>query len=156
MKKIIAMCLRSMLRKQNTGVFSSSLPLHLRPYVLLAYIVGFDRNTAYMEEIKGQWVDRQKSDVINWMKSTEKIISFDDDLKVIYLSREWSCAAMLAIAALYHFYCVVSSSTRRSLILIGFCRSIFSGIVASREQSHNAIFCGSGITRKYWGSCSGM
>ena len=88
MKKIIAMCLRSMLRKQNTGVFSSSLPLHLRPYVLLAYIVGFDRNTAYMEEIKSQWVDRQNSDVINWMKSAENIISFDDDLKVIYLSRE--------------------------------------------------------------------
>ena len=61
--------------------------MHFRPYVLLAYIVGFDRNISYMEEIKDQWVDRQHSDIITWAKSAEDIILFDDDLKVIYLFR---------------------------------------------------------------------
>ena len=81
------LCLRTSLRKQNSGVSSSSLPMHFRPYVLLAYIVGFDRNISYMEEIKDQWVDRQHSDIITWAKSAEDIILFDDDLKVIYLFR---------------------------------------------------------------------
>ena len=81
------MCLRTTLQKQNSGVSLSSLPLHLRPYVLIVYIVGFDRNIAYMEEIKEQWVDRKQPDIMAWAKSAQDIILFDDDLKVIYLFR---------------------------------------------------------------------
>ena len=83
------LCIRTALRKQNSGVSSSSLPTYLGPYILLfAYIVGFDRNISYMEEIKDQWVERQQPDIITQAKSAEDIITFDDDLKVIYLFRE--------------------------------------------------------------------
>ena len=41
-----------------------------------------------MEEIKDQWIDRQQPDITTWAKSAEDIITFDDDLKVIYLFRE--------------------------------------------------------------------
>ena len=46
------LCIRMALQKQNSGVSSSCLPTHLRPYILFAYIVGFDRNISYMDEIK--------------------------------------------------------------------------------------------------------
>ena len=81
------MCLRTTLQKQNSGVSLSLLPLHLRPYVLIAYIVGFDRNISHMEEIKEQWVDREQPDIMAWAKSAQDIIFFDDDLKVVCLFR---------------------------------------------------------------------
>ena len=80
--------MRSMLRKLNSGISKSSLPLHLRPYVLIAYIVGFDRNIDYMEEIRDQWIDNQNNDIKCWAKSANDIIRFDDDLRVIYLFRD--------------------------------------------------------------------
>ena len=82
------LCIRSMLRKQNSGILTSSLPLHLRPYVLIAYIVGFDRNIGYMEEIRNLWVDRQSNDIKCWANNAQDIIQFDDDLKVIFQFRD--------------------------------------------------------------------
>ena len=79
------MCIQTTLQKQNSGVSLSSLPLHLCPYVLIAYIVGFDHNISYIEEIKEQWVDREQPDIMAWAKSAQDIILFDDDLKVVYL-----------------------------------------------------------------------
>ena len=77
------MCLQTTLQKQNSGHVSlSSLPLYLCSYVLIAYIVGFDHNISYMEEIKEQWVDREQPDIMAWAKSAQDIILFDDNLKL--------------------------------------------------------------------------
>ena len=68
------------LQKKYPGVSLSSLTLHLRPYVLIAFIVGFERNVSHMEEIKEQWVVIDQPDVMAWTKSAQDITFVYDDL----------------------------------------------------------------------------
>ena len=83
------MCLRTTIRKQfYTSITNSQFPLHLRPFVMIAYICGFQRNIHCMQEIKEQWIDQRDNDVLNWARNGTNIIRYDTDLKLVLLLRE--------------------------------------------------------------------
>ena len=56
------------LRKYNPGVYASgnSFEIHLRPFVLIAYIFGFIKNSQLMEYTKDKCIDQQHQDVFQW------------------------------------------------------------------------------------------
>ena len=83
-------CLRSCLIAHNSGrdCKSSSTPTNKRPYVLIAYICGFDRNKDLMISTKEIWFEERHDDLFEWAKNGRNIIVGDDDLRLIYLLRD--------------------------------------------------------------------
>ena len=83
-------CLRSCLIAHNSGrdCKSSSTPTNKRPYVLIAYICGFDRNKDLMISTKEIWFEERHDDIFEWAKNGRNIIVGDDDLRLIYLLRD--------------------------------------------------------------------
>ena len=69
------MCLRSSLISHNSGYDASKdLPINLRPFVLLAYVCGFDRNKELMKLIKDEWREQTDGDAFIWAKNITRII----------------------------------------------------------------------------------
>lgn len=84
-------CLRSMLWKHNAGYSSvdNDLPTNKRPYVLIAYICGFQKDKELMTRVKERWRDQRNfMNVSQWAKDGQNIIQYDDDLKLIYLLKD--------------------------------------------------------------------
>jgi predicted GIY-YIG superfamily endonuclease/DNA replication protein DnaC len=55
--------IRNRLNMHNSGYNSTTktAPAHLRPFAVVAYVVGFDHDTKRMREFEMQWVNKQQS-----------------------------------------------------------------------------------------------
>ena len=62
--------------------------MHLRPFVLIAYICGFRKDRQMIEYTKDQWIDQKHHNVLQWDINAQNIIRYDNELKLIYLLRE--------------------------------------------------------------------
>ena len=84
------LCLRTALRKYNVGGYASGtdIEIHLRPFVLIAYIFDFRKDRQMVEYNKDQWIDQNNHDVLQWNRNAQNIIRCDNSLKFIYLLRE--------------------------------------------------------------------
>lgn len=70
------MCLRTQLLKINTGsCISSGQPLEKQPFVLLAYICGFEKNKDAIDFVKQEWKEEQHNDSLQWARNGEQVIS---------------------------------------------------------------------------------
>jgi hypothetical protein len=78
------MCIRTTVRKYNSGAYSS-IPIHLRPFALIAYICGFGKDKHLMEYVKNKWIEDRDANVMQWAKNARNIIRNDKELKLIYL-----------------------------------------------------------------------
>ena len=65
---VSTICMRTSLRKYNTGGYSSgtNIAMHLRPFVLIAYIFGFRKDRQMLEYTKDQWIDQKHHGVLQW------------------------------------------------------------------------------------------
>ena len=86
-----SMCIRTTLQKYNAGGYSSdsTINIHMRPYVLIAYICGFRKDRERMEFIKNRWMtDECDNNVLQWAQNATNVIHNDNELKVGYLLKE--------------------------------------------------------------------
>ena len=69
------LCLRNTLRKYNAGGDASctDIAMHLRPFVLIAYICGFRKDSQMIEYTKYQWIDKKRYDVLQWARNAKKL-----------------------------------------------------------------------------------
>ena len=81
------LCLRTTLRKYNARGYKSGtdIAMHLRPFVLIAYISGFRNDRQITEYTKDQWIDQNYHDVLQWARNAQNIICYDNELKLTYL-----------------------------------------------------------------------
>ena len=75
-------CLRTTLIKYNAGGYASGtdIAMHLRPFVLIAYIFGFRRDSQMIEQTKDQWIDQNHHDLLQWDRNAQNIIRYDNEL----------------------------------------------------------------------------
>ena len=68
------MCLINTLSKYNVGGYASGndIVIHLRPYVLIAYICGFISDRQMIEDTKYKWIYRNHQNVLQWDKKRPK------------------------------------------------------------------------------------
>ena len=60
----------------NSGYDSNMTPpANLCPYVLIAYICGFDGKKELMDEVKLNWIDAKDEDCFQWVKNREEVIN---------------------------------------------------------------------------------
>ena len=59
------LCLRTPLRKYNGDGYAAGtdIAMHLRPFVLIAHIIGFRRYRQMIEYTKDQWIDQKHHDI---------------------------------------------------------------------------------------------
>ena len=83
-------CLRTRLISHNQGHDSRSYPpYHLRPFVLIAYICGCNRNRDLMEYLKTTWWDHRDNNVFQWAKNGSGLINDnEEELRIVYLFKE--------------------------------------------------------------------
>ena len=82
----MTLCLRTRLRQHNAGYSTKhKFNIEKRPYVLIAYICGFQRNKELMEYIHQKWLENHDNNVLNWAQNAKNIIKHDNDLKLILL-----------------------------------------------------------------------
>ena len=62
--------------------------MHLRMFVLIAYICGFRKDRKIIEYNKDQWIDQNNHDLLQWDRNSQNIIHHDNELKLINLPRE--------------------------------------------------------------------
>ena len=62
--------------------------MHLKPFLLIAYICGFRNYRQMIEYTKDQWIDQKHHDVLQWARNAQNIIGDENELKLIYLPRE--------------------------------------------------------------------
>ena len=84
------LCLITTLRKYNSGWYASGtdIAIHLWPFVLIAYICGFRKDSQIIEYAKYQWIDQNYHDVLKWAINAQYVICYENELKFIYLIRE--------------------------------------------------------------------
>ena len=72
------------------GGYSSGtdIEMHLRLFVLIAYIFGFRKNRQIIECTKYQWIDKKHHNILQWDRNSQNIIRCGNELKSIYLIRE--------------------------------------------------------------------
>ena len=60
------LCLRTSLRKYNAGGYASGtdIAMHLRPFVLIAYIFGFRKDSQMIEYTEDQCIDKNHHDLL--------------------------------------------------------------------------------------------
>ena len=83
------MCLRTTLVKYNAGGYASGTDIatHLSPFVLIAYICGFRKDSQMIEYTKDQWIDQNHHAVLKWARNAQNIIRYENELKLINLLR---------------------------------------------------------------------
>ena len=59
--------------------------MHLRPFVLIAYICGFRKNRQMIEYAKYQWIDQNYHDILQLAINDQNIIPPENELKLFYL-----------------------------------------------------------------------
>ena len=82
------MCLRTTLRQFNTGYGKGNIKIHLRPYVLVAYVCGFQRNKDLMHFVRNKWIENHDGNTLQWAKNAHNIIQNDEDLKLVCVFKE--------------------------------------------------------------------
>ena len=84
------MCLRTILRKYYTGRYApgTDIMMHLRIFVLIAYICGFRKDRQMVQYNKDQRIDQKHHDLFQCARNAQNIIRYDNEFKVIYLLRE--------------------------------------------------------------------
>ena len=84
------LCLGTTLSKYSAGGYESGtdIAMHLRKFVLIAYICGCIKDRQITEYTKYQWNDKKHHGVLQWAKNSQNIIRYDNGLKLIYLIRE--------------------------------------------------------------------
>ena len=77
--------LRTTLRKYNVGVYTSGndIAMHLRLFVLIAYICGFRKDSKMIEYTKDKWIDQNHPYVLQWTRNAQNNIRYDNELKLI-------------------------------------------------------------------------
>ena len=80
------LCLKTTPRKNNAGGYASStdIVMHLRPFLLIAYICCFRKDRKMVEYTKDQWIDQKHHDVLQWSRNAQNIIHYDNELKLIF------------------------------------------------------------------------
>ena len=84
------LCLITTISKYNAGGYASvtDISMHLGPFVLMAYICVFRKDMQMIQYTKYQWIYQKHHDVLQWARNSQKIIRYDNELKLIYLLRE--------------------------------------------------------------------
>ena len=62
--------------------------MHLRLFVLIAYMCGFINDKQMIEYTKDKWIDQKHHDVLQWTRNAQNIIPYDNELKLINCIRE--------------------------------------------------------------------
>ena len=72
--------MRTTTRKYNVRWYASGtdIAIHLRPFVLIAHIFGFRKDTKIIEYTKYQWIDQKYYNVLQWARNAENIICYDN------------------------------------------------------------------------------
>ena len=75
--------------KYNACGYASGtdIEIHLRPFVLIAYIYGFRKDRQIIEYTKYQWIYQKHHDVFQWFRNAQNIIRYENEFKLIYLLR---------------------------------------------------------------------
>ena len=81
---VSTLCLISTLRKYSAGGYASGtdIDIHLRPFVLIAYIYGFIKYRQMIEHTKDQWFYQKHHDVLQWSRNAQNIIRYDNKSKL--------------------------------------------------------------------------
>ena len=84
------LCLKTTPIKYNVGGYASGIDisLYLRLFVLISYICGFRKYSQMIEHTKYQQIDQKYHNVLQWARNAQNIISYNNELKFIYLPRE--------------------------------------------------------------------
>ena len=84
------LCLQTRLISHYQGHDSQSYPpYHLRPFVLIAYICGCNRNKDLMEYLKTRWWDLRDDSIFQWAKNGSALInSNEEELRIVFLFKE--------------------------------------------------------------------
>ena len=82
--------LRTAIRKYNADGYASGtdIAMHLRPFLLIAYIYGFIKDSQMIEYTKDKWIDQKHHGILQWAINAQNIIRYDNEFKFIYLLRE--------------------------------------------------------------------
>ena len=77
------LCTITTLKKYNVGGYASGndIAIYLRPFVFIAYICGFRKDTQEIEYAKDQCIDQQHQDVLQWEQNAQHIIRYDNELE---------------------------------------------------------------------------
>ena len=72
------------------GGFKSGtdIDMHLRLFLLIAYICSFIKDRQMIEYTGYQWIDQKHHDLLQWYINVHDIIRCDNEFKFIFLLRE--------------------------------------------------------------------
>ena len=65
----------------------TDIAMHLRLFLLIAYICSFIKDRQMIEYTKDQWVHQKHHDVLQWARNVQNIIRYYNELKLINLIR---------------------------------------------------------------------
>ena len=54
----------------------TDIAIHLRQFLLIAYICGFIKDRQMTEYTKYQWIYQKHNDVLQWARNTQNIICY--------------------------------------------------------------------------------
>ena len=61
--------------------------MHLRPFVLIAYICGFRKDRKMIEYTKDKRIDKKHPEVLQWARNDQNVVRYDNELELIKLLR---------------------------------------------------------------------